>query len=88
MYGLEEALQKAGPDPQPFIIGGGEIFKMALPFADKIELTLVHGTFEADAFFPHLSGSNWHLVSEIHHPKDEFHNYSFTYQTFIKKSAP
>ncbi|HER39996.1 MAG TPA: dihydrofolate reductase, partial [Salinimicrobium catena] len=60
---LEEALELAKDDPQPFIIGGGEIYELALPETDKIELTRVHGTFEADAFFPEIDEENWELVS-------------------------
>lgn len=85
VHSLDEALKIAEADPQPFIIGGGEIYKMALPFADKIELTRVHSTFEADTFFPAFSISEWQLVSETYHPKDEFHEHDFSYQTFVKK---
>ncbi|MFD0976530.1 dihydrofolate reductase [Salinimicrobium gaetbulicola] len=79
---LEKALELAKDDPQPFIIGGGEIYELALPEADKIELTRVHGTFEADAFFPEIDEKNWTLVASHFHPKDERHNYSFTYLTY------
>lgn len=79
---LQEALELAKDDPQPFIIGGGEIYHLALPQADKIELTRVHGTFEADAFFPEIDENNWKLVSSDFHPRDEKHNYAFTYLTY------
>jgi dihydrofolate reductase len=79
---LEKALKIAADDPQPFVIGGGEIYKMALPAADKIELTRVHGTFEADAFFPEFDEDNWKLIKSDFHPKDEKHNYAFTYLTY------
>jgi dihydrofolate reductase len=79
---LEEALELAKDDPQPFIIGGGEIYELALPEADKIELTRVHGTFEADAFFPEIHEENWELVESSFHPTDENHDYSFTYLTY------
>lgn len=79
---LEKALELAKDDPQPFIIGGGEIYELGLPKADKIELTRVHGTFEADAFFPEIDEKNWTLVSSHFHPKDDRHNYSFTYLTY------
>ncbi len=82
---LEEALEIAKEDEQPFIIGGGEIYKQALPFTDKIELTRVHGSFEADAFFPELNLANWELTAEEFHAKDEKHNYAFTYLTYMKK---
>lgn len=82
---IEEAIAKTNPVEENFIIGGGEIYKLALPLADKIELTRVHGTFEADAFFPDFDRENWNLVREEYHPIDEKHNVDFTYQTFVKK---
>lgn len=82
---IEEALEKASEDSQPFIIGGGEIYKQSLPFAKKMELTRVHGTFEADTFFPDFSREEWTLVHQEFHKKDDRHNYSFTYETWQKK---
>lgn len=79
---LEKALEIAREDPQPFIIGGGEIYSLALDKADKIELTRVHGEFEADAFFPEIDLDNWRLIQSDFHPKDERHNYAFTYLTY------
>lgn len=86
VYGMEEALEKAKSTKDIFIIGGGEIFKMGLEVADKIELTRVHGTFEnADTFFPEFSKNQWKLVSSEEHAQDEKHKYSFTYETWIRK---
>ena len=48
---LEEALNIAKDDSQPFIIGGGEIYNLAIEIADRIELTRVHSEFNGDAFF-------------------------------------
>ena len=81
-HSLEEALEIADIDPQPFVIGGGEIYALAIDSADKIELTRVHGTFEADAFFPKLDEDEWELISSSFHDKDEKHEYAFTYLTY------
>ncbi|MEH6763715.1 MAG: dihydrofolate reductase [Aequorivita antarctica] len=86
VHSMEEALKISEKDDQPFIIGGGEIYKMGLPFADKIELSRVHGTFpDADTFFPSFSEKEWQLVSEVEHEKDERHKFSFSYQTWVRK---
>lgn len=82
---MEEALKISEDDPQPFIIGGGEIYKLGLSFADKIELTRVHGTFDADTFFPKFSKDEWELISEVKHGIDKKHKYSFTYETWVRK---
>lgn len=83
---LQKALEIAKSDDQPFIIGGGEIYELAMEVAEKIELTRVHGTFEADTFFPEIKSKDWQLESEKFHEKDEKHDYDFTYQTFVKKT--
>ena len=87
VHNLEDALKIAEEDTQPFIIGGGEIYKLALNASEKIELTRVHDTFEADAFFPELDLSKWELINEEFHEKDERHSVSFTYLTYVKKTA-
>jgi dihydrofolate reductase len=85
VHSLDAALIKATSDPQPFIIGGGEIYKMGMEVADKVELTRVHGTFEADTFFPEIDATQWELISEVQHEKDERHNHAFTYETWTRK---
>ncbi len=84
-YSMKKALQLAKEDNQPFIIGGGETYKLGMKVADKIELTRIHKAFEADTFFPEISTEEWKLISEEHHEKDERHKFAFTYQTFEKK---
>lgn len=86
VHSLEEAFAKIENDPQPFVIGGGEIYKLALDKADKIELTRVHADFEADAFFPKMDLDKWILKESVRHEKDEKHNYAFTYLTYERKS--
>ena len=85
VHSLDEALIKASVDDQPFVIGGGEIYALAMEVADKIELTRVHGSFDADAFFPIIDPNIWELSAETHHETDERHAYSFTYETWIRK---
>lgn len=86
VHSLEDALALAKNDALCFIIGGGEIYKQGEEFANKIELTRIHHTFEgADTFFPEIDGGVWGLVEEQKHPKDERHDFSFTYLTYVKK---
>jgi dihydrofolate reductase len=50
---LEEAIAKAKElDSEVFVIGGGQIYEQALPFADRLCLTLIDDTKEADTYFP------------------------------------
>ncbi|RSK39874.1 dihydrofolate reductase [Mangrovimonas spongiae] len=82
---LEDALDAAKNDEQPFIIGGGQIYKQAMPLADKIELTRVHDTFEdADTFFPEINGNHWKEISRTKHNKDDKHKHDFSFITYLK----
>jgi len=81
---LENAIAMAKDDMQPFIIGGGEIYKQAMPLADKMEITRVHESFEADTFFPKVDSTIWKENSNTFHAKDENHEYEFSFLTYIK----
>jgi len=85
---IEEALEitKESQDKEPFIIGGGEIYKLALRknLVDKIYLTKIYHTFYGDTFFPEL-GSEWHEVNRIDCKSDKKHAYDYSFLTFEKK---
>ncbi|TQD39792.1 dihydrofolate reductase [Haloflavibacter putidus] len=85
VHSLDQALEMVEGNQKAFIIGGGEIYKLGLPVADKMELTRVHGKFNADTYFPEIDFSLWKLKKEQYHEKDAKHNYAFTYLTYLKK---
>jgi len=85
VHSMEEALRVTKLDEEVFIIGGGEIYEMGMKFAGRIELTRVHGEFEADTYFPQIDPEQWDLVKEKFHDKDQDHDYSFTYLTYERK---
>lgn len=82
---IEKALAISPRNEDVFIIGGGEIYTLGMPYAYKIELTRVLDNFEADVFFPEIDLKEWKMVKEEFHPKDERHKYDFSYQTFLRK---
>lgn len=82
---IEEALEIAKNDSQPFIIGGGQIYDQAMGFADKIELTRVHESFEADTFFPKIDPEIWKEVGNTFHKKDSEHEHEFSFLTYVRK---
>lgn len=85
VHTLEEALKLVENEEQAFIIGGGEIYTQALPHSHQIELTRVHARFKADTYFPEIDPSEWELVQQVQHPKDERHKYPFSYLTYTRK---
>ena len=82
---LNQALEKAADDNQPFIIGGGEIYNLAIKIADRIELTRVHTEIEGDTYFPVIDHTLWEEVSRDKRLKDEKHDYDFTFIRYNKK---
>jgi dihydrofolate reductase len=85
-HSIDEALRLTDGDTQPFIIGGGEVYKLFLPISDKIELTRVHSSFEADAFFPEVDSTQWDLVEEEKHYSSFDQPYDYSYLTYKKKT--
>lgn len=81
---IEAAFEICPKNEDAFLIGGAEIYNLGLPFTDKIELTYINETFEADAFFPEIDFSEWELTNEEFHPKDEKHAHDFSFQTFVR----
>src|SRR5687768_6483697 len=66
VHSVKEAIKKATAygAKEIFVIGGAEIFKTALPEADRIYLTRIHEHFDGDVFFPELNSSEWQLATE------------------------
>ena len=80
---IQEAIAVAHEqDEHPFVIGGGEVYKLALPYATTLELTRVQAHFQADTFFPEIDLQVWQLVRQDFHPKDESHPYDFYFETY------
>ena len=70
-----------------FIIGGGEIYKMAIESncLNEMYITYVDGIFDADTFFPEFDESPWLVEQIAEQPKDEKHAHSFLIKKFKKK---
>ena len=82
---LEKAMELCPANEEAFVIGGGEIYQQALDIVDKIDVTRVHTTIDADTFFPEIDTNIWKLVFEEFHPKDEKHAFDFTFLTYVRR---
>ncbi len=71
---IEEAINNL-PSEDLYIIGGSEIFKLAMPLAGEMLVTRVTGEYEGDAFFPEVDGSIWQKVEEEKHDGYSFVKY-------------
>ncbi|MDR2614595.1 MAG: dihydrofolate reductase [Candidatus Accumulibacter sp.] len=60
---LIEAIEKAGSEDEIFVIGGAELYRQALPFAERLYLTEIAAEFPGDALFPEIDARKWREVS-------------------------
>lgn len=81
---LEEALALGATEREVFVIGGAEVYRQALPIADRLHLTTVHAEVAGDTFFPAFEAGvgGWVLETEESHPADERHAFAFTTRTY------
>ena len=85
--GFAEALRLAGPDAKVFVIGGAEVYRRALPRADRLFVTRVRGRFEGDVVFPVYDESLWRLVEESAHEADARNPHPYCFQEFERVAA-
>lgn len=90
-HSIEDALEYARnhEEIEAFVIGGGEIFNTALPFARRIYLTRVHVEIvDADTFFPDINKENWEIIEEQIIPADRNNDFETTFQVLERKYSP
>lgn len=75
-------LAASADETEAFIIGGAEIFREALPHADRLYFTQVHTMIDGDVFFPPFDRADWRLTSQEEHPADAKNDYPFAFQTY------
>ncbi|MGB7905169.1 MAG: dihydrofolate reductase [Steroidobacteraceae bacterium] len=75
---LDDALRVVGDVPEVCIIGGAEIYRLALPRAGLIHLTRVHAVVDADTYFPELAAGEWDEVPAAQHAADGKHAYAYS----------
>lgn len=83
-YSIDEAIEKC-PDEECFVIGGGMVYRQFLPIADKLYITWVHKTFEADTFFPEINLDDWELIESEQHGPEGKNDFSYTYAVYKRK---
>ena len=82
---LATALSLCTIEQEVFIVGGAEIYKQAMADTDRIYLTVVHGSFEADTFFPEIDKDIWEVTASESHEADEKHTFGFTFSTLERR---
>lgn len=76
---LEDAFFLCEHEKQIFIIGGTSIYNQTINKADKLNITWVHGEFQADVFFPEIDFKEWKEISREDFPADEQNAYPYSF---------
>ena len=83
-HSINEALLMGQELGQTYVIGGGEIYKQAMPFCDTIELTRVNTESKGDTFFPNLDMQVWKLLNKESHQADKDNEFDYSFLTYKK----
>jgi dihydrofolate reductase len=78
---LDAALTAANPAKELMIIGGSELFSLALPLSTVMYLTLIHHEFTGDTYFPQWNIKEWIVTSSEYHRADEKNPYDYEFLT-------
>jgi len=84
---LEEALELCDPMEEVMIVGGAEIYRQAMIKTDRIYLTKVQHSYEADTFFPEIDKNVWIETDVEKHEPDEKHAVAYTFSTLLRKKG-
>jgi dihydrofolate reductase len=82
---ITEALLHVQTDEDIFIIGGGIVYREALPLAQKLYVTQVGKAYEADTFFPEIKAAEWREISRDDFPYGEQFPYPFSFVVYERK---
>ena len=80
---LNDAISKCDSE-KVFVIGGAEIYTLAMPMIKELYITIVKNKFDADTFFSKINTSQFNLVWEDCHEADEKNKFDYCFQKWIK----
>ena len=80
VHSMDEALAASASAEELVVVGGGEVYALAMPFATHLLLTWIAGeTPDADTFFPEIDPRDWRETARVHHPADARHAFAFDF---------
>ena len=80
-----QKVAKKDGQPEAFVIGGAEVYKEALPFADKLYITEIDHEFVGDTFFPDINLHQWELVSKKRVQGEDTSGYTLDFCVYKRK---
>lgn len=88
VHSMDDALSiaQASGEEEAMVIGGAEIYKLALPRAHRLYITEIKASVAGDVYFPKFDKNQWQEVSRIAHAKDDRHAYAFDFVVYERNS--
>ena len=86
-FSFREALALAGGEDEVCVIGGGEIYVQALPFADRLDVTHVLADVDGDTHFPPIDPETWHVASSEEIPAGEKDSHATRHVIYERRPA-
>lgn len=83
---LEQAIGLAEEGDELFVVGGGEVFRQALPIADRLYVTRVHADVEGDVRFPPVDWNQWIEIEQQHVHADSRNDHDFTFGVYQRRA--
>ena len=84
---IEDALELAGTEKEIFFIGGGLVYKQAIPKADKMYITWIHGNIQGDTFFPEINFNEWEITEQEEFPAEGDCPFPYSYISYKRKGS-
>lgn len=79
---IPKVLEMVEDEEEVFIMGGGMVYEQFLPYTDRIYLTRIGKTFEADTYFPYINFEEWNLVDIEVIDDDPQVDYSYRFEVW------
>jgi len=88
VHSLDEAQALVAGEPEMMIIGGAEVFRLAMPRMTHIHLTRVHCHIDGDVFMPEIAPGEWRELSREEHPADARNACALTFTLLERVAEP
>ena len=72
-------------DEENFVIGGATIYKLLMPYVNKLYITKINKDFEGDVYFPEIKEAEWKEISKEKGLKNDENPYDYEYITYVRK---
>jgi dihydrofolate reductase len=85
VHNIEELLKAVNLQNEVFVVGGGTIYKLLLPYTQHMYLTFIHQSYNADAFFPAFDLEDWKEEERIDIKDDQQAGVNYSFVTYVRK---